>query len=972
MRLATMKKDSVKALVRTRILPLLASLLVAATAVCSAQNDDDDAWADSEKTATLSLRFDKEGSVEADLSLPNVSPSWEALRSRLAQALHCPGGKLNDRVRFEDASSSLPSSWTTARREKCLAMMARINQRRLEGDCTAVLARRQGVFEGDIDYGPFAAQLAQAGVDQLNLFIVLPKAEYRDYTKTGLSRQPWRSDNSLFYVIPLGGNSGNHVLHLVYGFRSKDLYRAFAILAGFLFFPLGVTRWMRRGALAAGITDPVASRFQFFRTLNFLLTGAMLLWITSGLGSRQVLRDWIAQLELPGWQTVAADVLLLVGPAYLVYFLCIAISHPVYEQVRKGGWNLREYLVHQLVVVGAWLVPLMLGLAAMEVLREHVEAAIVLCVLTLVMFQVLLQLKLRVTKAFPQTVTTGELRDRVLELAGRMGVVVNKIIVLPAGKGQIANAYASKNKTVIFTDYLLEHLNKREVDATTAHELAHLRHKHPVKRGLAFLAAIFLPAYFSWISSLLSAPVGTPFRLLASDSGVKFQTQLFLAMQWFEQWSQRDFVLIMLGLTGFYFLSRRFENQADDTAVRVARDPEAAITGLLKISRLNFMPIRWGKTSESWLTHPSTVKRTQRIAALGGLAPERLQQILQDYDAASSSSAPFAAPPAEDRYAVPEAADKERIRAAARDRVAKQLRALILLIVHVAPLVAVSLAVQHIHLEGWAAAVAYAGGLAIAAVLVILGGVWLGTRGLIGKRPRLSRRFAAEHLPVGREGDVLVGFAPEAYPRIYGGTDYHWDQGFLVLAQDRLQFVGEQTRFALSPAEVESIVLGLGGPSWWKFERIYVRWRASSGGRSGVFNLYLLEPISMWRLGAEMRALCRRLQAWQEQLQQQPAVRPELANLEAPKLGEVSCLSPRKLGSAGVFLRVLASLLLLSLCAGIPLHAEIWYLCAGVSALRLFLSIPYWRYRDRPPAFTSATDVSSGPLALGAAGQESS
>ena len=153
-----------------------------------------------------------------------------------------------------------------------------------------------------------------------------------------------------------------------------------------------------------------------------------------------------------------------------------------------------------------------------------------------------------------------------------------------------------------------------------------------------------------------------------------------------------------------------------------------------------------------------------------------------------------------------------------------------------------------------------------------------------------------------------------------------------------------------------------------------MRWKDSAGGRSGVFNLYLLEPVSMWKVRAEVRALCQRLQAWREHPHQYRAVRAELESLQAPQLGEVTCLSPRRLGSLKVFLRMLGELIFLALAAGISLHAEIWYLCTGVFALRLFMSIPYWRYRDRPPAFAvpTASNVSSKALAAGAAGQKSS
>lgn len=77
---------------------------------------------------------------------------------------------------------------------------------------------------------------------------------------------------------------------------------------------------------------------------------------------------------------------------------------------------------------------------------------------------------------------------------------------------------------------------------------------------------------------------------------------------------------------------------------------------------------------------------------------------------------------------------------------------------------------------------------------------------------------------VGCAEDVLVGFAPTAFPRIFGSQS-HWDRGFLVFANHRLQFAGKKTRFSLTTVEVDGIVLGRGGPNWWRLERIYVRWK---------------------------------------------------------------------------------------------------------------------------------------------------
>ena len=149
--------------------------------------------------------------------------------------------------------------------------------------------------------------------------------------------------------------------------------------------------------------------------------------------------------------------------------------------------------------------------------------------------------------------------------------------------------------------------------------------------------------------------------------------------------------------------------------------------------------------------------------------------------------------------------------------------------------------------------------------------------------------------------------------------------------------------------------MGRGGPNWWKFERIYVRWKDAASPRNGVFNLYLLEPGSMWTTRTRLRELCQRLQTWHEQAQQYPAVRAELAELQSPKIGDVTCASPAGLGKLQVNVRILGYLLPLAVVVGILLHVGIWYLCSTAIVLRLFHAIPYWRYRDTPPAFAPAS-----------------
>jgi Zn-dependent protease with chaperone function len=935
--------------VRTRFWRcLLPGLLVLIALSAPAQDDSDDldlGVSTAEAPANLWLNFDRQGAVDVRLSLPEDLPVSDSLADLLGQVFHCRAGAVVHPANEWMASAS--KNWSAARRERYQKQVTQMQQRQLQANCNAIAAR-DGVLQADFDYSAVIAELRRMGVDELDLSIELPATQFREYTPTRLPREPMQAANAVRYQIPIAENAAPAVFHLAYGFRRADLYRSLLILAGFLVLPIVATLWMRRVALAAAQVDAAAAWFGFFRTLNWMVIIVMLLWMTSGFGARQGLQDWIAGFGLSSWGAAPLDVAVMAGPAFLIYFVCIALSYPVHARLKGTQWTQGEFLSRQAITIGARALPLMLGLSALEMMKDRLEMAVAMLILTIALLQVLQILKHRVVKELPQTLTTGELRDRVFALAGRIGVAVSQIMIVPARKGQVANAYAAKNKVVMFTDYLLEHLSKREVDGVAAHELAHLRYKHPLKRGIAFVLAVFSPYYFTGLSQVVVGLVAMPVSsLVPGIRGAKFIMAMWSGVNIFAQWSLRDFVLLMAGLTVFYLLSRRFENVADAAAVRLTGDPEAQITGYLRVSRLNFMPIHWGKVSGTWTTHPSTLRRVQRIAETGGMAPERLQEILRKYEAEGRTACPVEPT---NRYDVPVATDTEVVRSAINRRALTQAKLWAVRVVYVLPLALFSVLIQRCHLAEAGALVAHIAGVAVTAMLVMVVGVWVGRWGYGRERLRLLARFEREHLPVGDAADVLVGFAPTANPRIFG-QHYHWDGGFLVLAKDRLQFVGEKTKFSLKAADIDGIVLGRGGPSWWKFERIYVRWKDANSGRSGVFNLYPLEQGSVWKLRAGQREVFRRLQDWHENAKNYPEVRPELAGLGAPDIGEVTCLSPKKLGGIRLSVRTLGYLLPLAVGVSILLHAESGYLSLSVVALRLFQCVPYWRYRDEYPVF---------------------
>src|SRR5947208_15440097 len=95
----------------------------------------------------------------------------------------------------------------------------------------------------------------------------------------------------------------------------------------------------------------------------------------------------------------------------------------------------------------------------------------------------------RVFRFSVYAVSAGEFRNRIFEMAHKAGVAVKQVYVLPESSSQLSNAFARSDNAVMITASLLKNLSKREVDAIMAHEIGHLKEKHPQIRGHITLGA---------------------------------------------------------------------------------------------------------------------------------------------------------------------------------------------------------------------------------------------------------------------------------------------------------------------------------------------------------------------------------------------------------------------------------------------------------------------------------------------------
>lgn len=196
---------------------------------------------------------------------------------------------------------------------------------------------------------------------------------------------------------------------------------------------------------------------------------------------------------------------------------------------------------------------------------------------------------------------SGELRNRALSMARRMGVTLDRVYVVPAGKGHLTNAYGMSN-AIALTDNLGKYLTKTQLEFVMAHELAHVKLKHARKYFLLALAVFLITALL--LFSFPQRPL--PLRPLL------------------------QFVAMIGPLVALYYCSRRFEYSADGEAVDFTGDPETAIWALANLRQNSELPAAYGRLTELFATHPTLAHRAHAIANDGRIPADRLTDILKE------------------------------------------------------------------------------------------------------------------------------------------------------------------------------------------------------------------------------------------------------------------------------------------------------------------------------------------------------
>lgn len=925
----------------------------APVAIAAPDDEDDDEATPREAFLGVSINVEPSGKATVDASFylldrPDLPPA--EIKSALETALGC---------RLEDSRRTRPMPGFYS------------------GSCFVPTQSRELQHQGHVCTVPLQNFASLHGVARPSLTIRLPEGLEVAETSPPAMRQDfsgvlqakaaeslnrfWRT-YFVFAASPQQPLPAEIVFR--YGYAPSTLKRAAAILLAILLLPLVFFVWMGRKALSADVSDRAVVWFSYMRSLGWILNGTLIgWWVALEYCHAESLLSFVSsgtRFAAVASHPAIFEAVSWIPPATL-WLLLYRISHPVQQKLRGLSWTKRELTLQAFYSVLAGLFPFAMFLTGLRVIvTGGIRDALFWWLGAFLLRVVAAQGLLRANGMQPQALTTGDLRDRAFALAERLRVKLQQVYLISSGKGQMVNAFARTGDTIAFTDLLLRRMSQREVDYVLAHELTHLRLKHPIKLGQLRVV--------SWIVAFVLLNISTfAFRLPA----IAFLHNDPIAR----------YALIFAVVSVFpYFWSRRFEYAADAGAVAATGDPRAAISALFKLSELNMMPVHWSKWREKWLTHPSSLRRARAIAKQAGIPFEEIPAIARE------GGAERAAP----NYAIPAAAAPgAKLHSTQRTKsMSLKLSFALIAIFALVPSL-FSLAAAHSASPFKWALLAAAGPLTFAAFLLLSNYSTRLTRGDLVAA--LKKKLAAQGIEADSWSGVFVNFSPAAMSRRYDGNAT-WDIGYLFLRTDRLCYCGEETSFALRQNQIMAIHFGSGAPSFLPSKRIYIAWKDDERGACGVFNVACGNADSALHANRLTNELFARLDGWWKSSSVTRPLPPRLAELASPQIRSVTSqgiqshwTSKKIFGEllwTAIFTAAAAALcnlpfhlnaFLINLTipdfdpnVGIKTHFSSpgagWFAVAVAVLVRFITMIPTLRYREKPQLVAKASTTAQAAV----------
>ena len=359
--------------------------------------------------------------------------------------------------------------------------------------------------------------------------------------------------------------------------------------------------------------------------------------------------DWLAVIRASTGDLLMVDEFLAILPALAIFIAAWWIFHPFEARVReaklirdldegvpispppgRAAWVGLQVRMHLLL----WLLPIFMVATVVDLggrltLMVVPDASIGLerlvsfaLALPVIWFAPLLVVRLMDAVPLPP----GEVRT-ALEHACRMAQVRVRDLMLWRTGGVLYNGavtgFLPRMRWVLLTDGLLQRLERDEVLAVMAHELAHVRLRHMIWLAASLVAMALL-------LGLMIDPLVVSIRETVIAGGGDIES----IRSRIERIDLVAVGLVLLGtLVGFGWVSRRFERQADafaavrlsmpnsvDEPVRVRPEGvDAMYSALGAVAKLSGV----GVGRRSW-RHGSIASRQRHLRSLEGLASNQL------------------------------------------------------------------------------------------------------------------------------------------------------------------------------------------------------------------------------------------------------------------------------------------------------------------------------------------------------------
>ncbi len=227
------------------------------------------------------------------------------------------------------------------------------------------------------------------------------------------------------------------------------------------------------------------------------------------------------------------------------------------------------------------------------------------------MFSILL-VRLAPTLIFPifykfKPIENEDLKHKLTELCNKYKIDFEGIFTFNLSKNtKKANAGFTgifKSKRIILSDTLMENFTDREILTVFAHELGHYKMKHISKNIIIGFVTILLTFYLTdniYQKLLNHWEFYSHYKLSALPL-------LFLIFS----------ILSLLLMPLSNYISRIFEYQADDFAIKSTQDKESFVSALKKLSKINLADENPNPIIEFiFYSHPSIKKRIDKIKSI--------------------------------------------------------------------------------------------------------------------------------------------------------------------------------------------------------------------------------------------------------------------------------------------------------------------------------------------------------------------